>query len=333
MSRRTTRKAATVPAPLHSEARDDILRLQEALYRRQRRLIRERVTATGPEFKRYEARALARMRDHQRVVPLDDVVRAAAVSDIVHVGDYHTLKQAQRWFLKLVRGVAAAGRPVALALEFVEARHQPLVDRYLAGDLEETEFLEKTGYAQRFAFDVWPNFKPLFDTARELRLPIIGIERARGAGTLAARDRFFARHIARAHQHHPDAVVMVLAGQLHVAPPHLPAQLKRLTEARQLVVYQNAERIWFSLEKQGIEHHAEAVLVRAGEYCLINTSPVVAQQSYLDWVEDGELVETTQPERHFKELARLIASFLELPLGDALDEVSVYTAGDLSFLE
>jgi hypothetical protein len=59
----------------------------------------------------------------------------------------------------------------------------------------------------------------------------------------------------------------------------------------------------------------------------------VAQQSFLDWVEDGELVETTQPEQHFRDLARLIAAYLGIDLGEALDAVEVYTAGDLSFLE
>lgn len=328
---------ADEPPPVRSRARDEILRLHQQLYQRQKQLIHERVHGYTPAFRAYEQRFERGVRQYERPAPFEEVVQAALSSEVVHVGDYHTLKQAQRWYLKLVHRLVEAGRHVVLALEFVEARHQPLLDRFLAGRLSQKTFLERTGYAQRHTFDVWPHFKPIFEFARAHGLPVVAVERA-GGGDLEKRDRFFARRIGEAVRSNPGAVVAVLVGQLHCAPRHLPACVatelgRKGITPRQLVVYQNADPIWFRLEKQGIEHDTEAVLVRPGEYCLINTSPLVAQQSYLDWVDDGELVETSAPEKHFKELARLIARFLELDLGDALDRVSVYTAGDLSFLE
>jgi len=326
-------------------ARTEIIRLHRAIFERQRRLIAERVQGYSPEFVRYEARFRRTASSFLRPASIDELTQAATGSDIVFVGDYHTLKQAQRAYVKLVRRLANRGRPVVLALEFVEARSQPHVDRFLARHIGEREFLRRIDYRRHHVFDIWPHFRPVFDAAQGMGLPVVALDRARG-GTLAERDRFAARRLADTLAQRPGALVLVLAGQLHCAPPHLPACLAReaarrgLAPLRPLVVYQNVDTVYWQLETAGLEHGTEAVLVRPGdgdppcpEFCLVNTSPIVAQQSYLDWVEsDGEMVSSSQPEQHFKELARVVCEFLDLEIGDALDHVEVYTAGDLSFL-
>lgn len=334
-------EAAAVP---QTPARREILRLHKQIFERQRRLINARVHGYTDAFRKYEARFQKRVRTFERTATMDEIAQEASTCDVVHVGDYHTLKQAQRAYVKLVRRIAEAGREVVLALEFVEARRQDAVDGYLAGTLAEEAFLEGIGYPGH-GFAVWDHFKPIFDAARALGLPVVALERARG-GSLEERDRFWARRIARMRRERPGAVVVTLVGQLHCAPEHLPAEVEAasgdsksparngIPRVKQLVVYQNAEGIYWELERRAVELDTQAVKVRDGEFNLVNTSPVVVQQSYLDWVEgDGELVETTQPERHFKELAALVARFLELEIGDALEQVEVFTAGDLSFLE
>ena len=58
----------------------------------------------------------------------------------------------------------------------------------------------------------------------------------------------------------------MLAGQLHVAPPHLPAAVARLSgPARPLVVYQNCERIWWELERDGREQSRPVMDPRKAE--------------------------------------------------------------------
>lgn len=330
-------RALSTPPPGPSPtvvARGEILRLHQALFRRQQRLLNAQVRGYTEDFRRYEARFRRRVTRFERPARVDEIVQAALASDVVHVGDYHTLRQAQRAFVQLLRGVADRGREVVIALEFVEARAQADVDRYLAGRLSEKTFLSRI--ERPSARDTWPNVRPVFDAARALGLPIVALERT-GGGTLAQRDRFWGKRIARVLEERPGALVLTLTGQLHCAPGHLPAEVTRARgkapAPRQLVVYQNAESVYWQLERDGMAHDVEAVRLREGEYCLVNTSPLVVQQSFLDWLDDdGDLVETAEPERHFKELARAIASFLDLELGDALDTVDVYTAGDLSFL-
>ncbi len=318
-------------------ARQEIGRLQRALFRRQRRLIAEAVHGASPEFVAYEARAARRVRRHLREATYDELLDSVAGSDLVYVGDYHTLKQAQRSFLKLVQRLEPQGRPTVLALEFVQGRHQSALDAFLAGRLSAETFLERIEYRRHQRFDVWPHFAPLFEEAQRRNLPVIAIDRA---GGLAERDEYAARRIAGAVQRHPGAQVLVLTGQLHVAPPHLPAAVARQLKGRALqalTVYQNCEALYWALQAEGRELDVEAVLVRPGELCLINTPPVIVQQSFLDWIEGGEEpLESDHPERRFKELALMVAHFLDLDdaaFREALDGVEVFTAGDLSFLQ
>ena len=219
---------------------------------------------------------------------------------------------------------------------------QAALDAWLAGRISERTFLGRIGYRAHQVFDVWPNFRPILELARDERLPVVAVDLASGPGvTLAERDRFAAARIAAALAAHPDRTLLVLAGQLHVAPVHLPAAVDRAVAARRrrrpsrLVVYQNLDEVWFELERQGVHHEVEAVRLRPGEVCLVNTSPLVAQQSYLDWLEvdgEGDLLELSSPEHSFKQMARLVARFLGVDVSQALDEVEVYSSNDLSFL-
>ena len=324
-------------------ARVEIGRLQRRLWRRQRKLIAASVLGANADFRRYQAGVLLRTRTFQREASYAELLDAAAQADLVYVGDYHTLKQAQRSFLKLVQR-RASRRPLLLALEFVQGKHQAGVDAFLQGKLPEARFLERIEYSRHAVFDTWSHFREIFAEARRQKLPVVAIDLlGSGSTTLADRDRYAARRIAAAVESHPGAQVFALAGQLHVSPQHLPQAvaeelLKRgRAPGRQLTVYQNLERIWWALEREGRELEVEACVVRPGEWCLINTPPVVVQQSYLDWIEGGaEPLSSEHLEARFRLLARTVARFLGLEtqeLRKALQHVAVYTAGDLSFLD
>ncbi|HUJ29477.1 MAG TPA: ChaN family lipoprotein [Myxococcales bacterium] len=303
-------------------ARIEIGRLQRRLFERQRRLIASSVFGAGAAFRAYEQRVQRRTRTFRQVASFAALLEEIARADVVYVGDYHTLKQAQRSFLKLVQ---RAQRPVTLALEYVQARHQAALDAYLAGDDGALDGCVDAA--------TWPNFRPILDEARARRLTVVAIDLP--GKSLHARDAFAARRIAAAAR--PGGQVFVLAGQLHVAPPHLPAQVARLRpELRGLTVYQNCERIWWALQREGRELEVEACVLRASEWCLINTPPVVVQQSFLDTLEGGEQLDGAFLESRFRMLARTVARFLGLwapALRNELQQVSVYTAGDLSFLD
>ncbi len=320
--------------------RQEIVDLHRTVFRRNQRRINASVAGYTPTFRRYERTYLRGVRHFERPATLAELDGALARADLIYVGDYHTLAQAQRSFLRLLRRLPR-DRPVTVALEFVQGRHQAALDRLMRGALSEQAFLRAIERTSHWLLHGWETFTEIFALARERAWRVLAIDspgRGPAGLSLAARDRYAARRIARALTETPRPRVITLVGELHVAPAHLPQavahELARTgNQATPLVVYQNCQEIYWQLEARGLEHEVELVRVADGQYCLINTPPIVCQQSFLNALEmDDDIPSVEEPGENFKEYARLIASFFDLDLKDALDDVDVASVADLSFL-
>ncbi|WPB73205.1 ChaN family lipoprotein [Archangium violaceum] len=310
------------------------LALHLALFRRQKAQIARAIEGQSAAFRAYEARYRRRTSEYRRVLTASAVSQRVQAADVVYVGDYHTLPLAQETYLELVEGVREAGRRVVLALECVEGRHQAAVEAYLAGRLAERALLARLGQGANQGS--WSGPRTLLAYAKRHRLEVVGIDRrAQGERSLELRDAYAAERIARAVRAEDKPRVMVLVGQYHVAPCHLPAQVEHaLGEAhgaRGLVVYQNAEGVYWRLAREGKVGISPAVELPDGALCLLNASPVVCQQSFLDYLEaesgDSPLRDRSAAER-FREMASLIGRLAGVPVARWLDEVEVVTAAD-----
>lgn len=312
------------------------LSLQQSLYRRQQQKIRQLVVGASPAFRRYEGEYRRATASFRRKLPIAEVHLQLQQADIVYVGDYHTLKAAQQGYLDLLAAAVASGRRVVIALEFVEGKHQAQVEALIAGRIKARVFLDRIGHPYRGAFDVWPHFEPIFDFARTHRLEVAAIDRrAAGSRSLQVRDGYAARKLAALAREDDRPLVVVLMGQFHIAPDHLPARVKKALGAvqrRHLVVYQNAEGVYWALAREGRADSTSAVEVRPGELCLVSSSPVVCQQSFLDYVEaelgDAPLEERGAPAA-FRHLAKVIGTLVGVDMTQALEEVQVVTPGSL----
>ncbi|MCA2977161.1 MAG: ChaN family lipoprotein, partial [Myxococcaceae bacterium] len=316
------------------------LDLQQALFRHQQRQIDALVAGASKPFKAYEARYRRASRAVRRVISLSELHRRVAAADVVHVGDYHTLRFAQRAFVDLLKHALQTGRRVVVALEFVEGRHQHAVDEYLAGRLTDRAFLDEIGHPYSGAFDIWPHFKPIFELARRRRLELVAIDkRATGPKSLPQRDAYAARRIADAARADDRPLVLVLMGQYHVAPAHLPAEVTRALGAharRQLVVFQNPEGAWWKLARAGQVDAVDAIELSDDVLALFNASPIVCQRTFLDYceaeagdapVDDGGLAGTVRT------LAREIARLTGVRIKDQLARLEVLTPNELDVLD
>lgn len=286
------------------------LALQTALSRHQQRQIDALVAGASPAFKRYEARYRRFTGRVRRVTTLEAIGARVRESDVVYVGDYHTLRFAQRAYLSLLKQAVASGRRVVVALEFVEGRHQATLDAFQRGAIGARTFLERIGHPYSGAFDIWPHFEPILRYAKSERLEVIAIDkRASGSKSLLTRDRYAAERIAAAATPRDPSdrpLVMVLVGQYHVAPPHLPAEVRRVlgkTRKRHLVVLQNPEGAWWKLARAGTIDSVQAIELRDEVVGLFNASPIVSQRTFLDYceaeagdapIEDGGLATTVK---------------------------------------
>ncbi len=318
--------------------REELLDLQKKLYRQNKRLIEESILIKEPDFARYEEAYNRFIRNYRSVSSIEEMLATVREADIIYVGDYHTCNQSQRSFLRILKEITPKSKNYRIGLELLHKRHQPAIDQFLKGKISEEHFLKKSGIKKHWVFDLWENFKPLFDFAKYHEIPIFGIDAAQKEANLKERDRETARLLARLVETDPEKKIFVFIGDLHIAPSHLPfevaRELKKLgLQKKELILYQNSEPIYWRLAKEGLEDKVEVVRINEKSFCRMHTPPVVCQRSYLNWLEheEGE-IDYADAKHSFVELIDRISHFLKIDVGDEKENVEVFTCGDLSFL-
>lgn len=100
---------------------------------------------------------------------LDEFVLSVADVDFVAFGELHYHEVGSRVELELLEAMAAQERPVALAMEFFEADTQATLDDYLAGNIDEAEFRDKTKRDDKYD----ESHRPLIEFCKQHGIPVI----------------------------------------------------------------------------------------------------------------------------------------------------------------
>lgn len=318
--------------------RAELLKLHRQLYRKNKQIIADSVIPEDRSFAAYEAHYKKAVSDYKKIVEVEEVEKAMMGAQIVYVGDYHTLNQSQRSFLRVLRSFVQKSSNFVIGFEIIQARHQPLLDRYMRGKLSDETFLKKIGFREHWFFDLWNNFRPLFDFVRYHAIPIYGIEADAEGGSLSSRDRETARAIFDIYQKDRSKKIFVFIGDLHLAPSHLPKEVSKIFKKgkiplKTVTLFQNSDSIYWKLAARAKE---EALLVKIADnqYCRMHTPPIICQQSYLNWLEHEEGVfDYADAKQTFTQYLDQVAVFLGIKLGKEKEDVEVFTCGDLSFLK
>lgn len=321
-----------------SSPRQELLKLHQRLYKNNKKLIRDSILHEDPYFRAYESHYRNSTKKYQKKLSFEELIAEVQKSQIVYVGDYHTLNQSQKSFLRLLRYLRKTKKEIVVSLEMVQARYQAILESYLQNKIQETHFLKKIAFRDFWLFDLWDHFKPLFDFFKYHQMKVYGIEAdMRLKYNLKQRDEFSAQKIHDIFLRHPEALQLVFIGDLHIAPKHLPQLvLKKLSDhkIKDKILYQNSETIYWDLAQRRQEHQTSFVKISSREYCRMHTPPIIVQQSYLNWLmnEEREL-DFEDARATFLSYMKQVASFLKISLKkNSLADFEVYTCGDLSFL-
>jgi uncharacterized iron-regulated protein len=99
---------------------------------------------------------------HRRFSDFETLAATAAGADVVFLGEQHDNAGTHRIELALLEAVARRRSNVVVSLEMFERDVQPVLDRYLAGTISETEFLAASRPWPRYASD----YRPIIEFAR-----------------------------------------------------------------------------------------------------------------------------------------------------------------------
>ena len=246
--------------------------------------VKREISATDPHGRLKYVRDFSEaFRDYRRTLRADELRAHYAKADILLLGDYHALSASQEFATSLLSTLIhpAEARPVVLALEMVFSRDQYVLDEWLRGELSEDELRAGLHYDDDWGYD-WEPFVQLLRQARKFGCPVYGIDlKPRGnMRRIGARDRHAAAQISMIRRAHPEAQVLTLFGEAHLAPTHLPQWLRALRPRDSiLTILQNVDELYWKAAGE-LNDSVNAVQVADHVLCVFNATPLEKYESY-----------------------------------------------------
>ena len=220
-------------------------------------------------------------RSYEKTLTPEQVRGEIVKADVVLVGDYHALPSSQRYLASLIRDPEVHRRPVVLGVETIFSRDQHILDEWRRGEIEEGELRQRIRFDFDWGYD-WTPFYELLSAARGHAVGLYGLDcmPREDLRKIGARDRHAALKIAEIRQRHPNAVVYVLFGESHMAPGHLPREVRKENpEARVVTALQNVDSLYWRAAGERADK-VEAVRVTEDVLCVFNATPLEKYESY-----------------------------------------------------
>ncbi|MCI0348363.1 MAG: ChaN family lipoprotein [Acidobacteriales bacterium] len=249
--------------------------------------LERQIRAADPKSRRkYLSQFAEAFRKYERVISPAEFSEKVSRADVLLVGDYHALPASQRYAARLLRELASAGRAPVLALEAVFARDQHILDSWMRREISADEVRQRVRFDSEWGFD-WMPFEELLFTAREHAGACYGIDcmPRHDLRTISIRDRHASAKLAEIRERHANSPVLVLFGESHLAPGHLPRLFREARPGdRSLTILQNVDCLyWLAAGERCAQ--VEAVQVSPDVVCVFSATPLEKYQSYGHWID------------------------------------------------
>jgi hypothetical protein len=355
---------------LTSSALKQLIDLQRSMYDKALADARESSGADSQLIATYQREFEASLPNQFNAVPVRKLLAAIDSNPLLLFGDFHSHKQSQRAFLRIMRMYRNRPdhAPIIVALEMFRSQDQQHLNAWLAGNITDDEFLDVIDYENSWGFP-WTNYKPILEYCKYQGIPAVGINSTRGGkDTMEKRDEHAAKIITTLRRNAPAARIFCMVGEFHLANPHLPAKildLDRNSSAKHpLRVFANLDKYFFALKPDRIHQRDEYLELGAESYCIINSPPWIKWQSQALWEEMRRLgsvkylINTLAPDDfendldvwdegeedfyeesldldyHIRHLQRQIAGFLGLDVTDSVtDQFHILTDTNSDHIE
>jgi len=110
----------------------------------------------------------------RKTVAADQVINRMRDKDIVLLGETHVIEDHHRWQVQTIAQLYAQRPDMILGFETFPRRVQNALDRWVAGELSEKEFLKESDWDTVWKFDA-SQYMPLFHFARLNRVPMVAL--------------------------------------------------------------------------------------------------------------------------------------------------------------
>lgn len=112
--------------------------------------------------------------DIASMTAVSDFINRIANRKIIYIGEVHDVFAHHAVQLDIVKGIYRKNRKTAIGMEMFQGPFQEVLDSFIAGRINEKDFLEKSEYFKRWGLD-YNLYKPILDFARTENLPVIAL--------------------------------------------------------------------------------------------------------------------------------------------------------------
>lgn len=123
----------------------------------------------------------------QKNVDLYELTSDLKTAKLVFIGESHDQKGHHEAQLIVIRALKEAGVSVAIGMEMFQNESDPVLDRWVSGDLSEKAF--RKAYLKNWGLR-WDLYSDIFHYARKNKIPMIGLNISRDITQQAARGGF-----------------------------------------------------------------------------------------------------------------------------------------------
>ena len=129
----------------------------------------------APEYKSGEPLEPAQALDLSAIQSLDKIMPKLLEKRVIFVGETHDRYDHHLNQLDIIRRTYENSNELAIGMEFFQLPFQPVLDAYIAGKIDEKEFLRKSEYFQRWRVD-YRNYRPIIRYAKEKGIPLLALD-------------------------------------------------------------------------------------------------------------------------------------------------------------
>lgn len=151
---------------------------------------------------------------------MKEIVEAARGYRFVMVGESHDNPDHHKFQADVIRALAADGREVSVGLEMFTRDNQAAMFPWSRGFWTDEEFQAKANWKTQWGFD-YALYKPIFDTVKELKLPMAALNLPRewvrrvgreGIGALTPEEKKWAPNVNLDNLNHRRLFVAMIGG-------------------------------------------------------------------------------------------------------------------------
>jgi uncharacterized iron-regulated protein len=110
----------------------------------------------------------------QKALDPKTVLQQLAQSNVVYLGETHDSAADHQAQLDIIQALHQKNPKIAIAMEMFQRPFQSVIDRYLAGEITETQLKQLTEYEKRWGFS-WDFYAPILRFAKANKIPIVAL--------------------------------------------------------------------------------------------------------------------------------------------------------------